>query len=333
MINKADDFPPRDEAEQQDALRSITDVGPKYAEALHQIGVHQPADLVHFTPEKLAEVLRTKAGVKVTPDRIRAKDWIGQARKLGEIQAAISEPEHSPDPVEETGLQKEGGLQMEAGAYPQEAGASEWRERGMFTIKFLEQEDPKGKQAWQITVYHEGGPGPEKPFEGLDPSPWVNWIFARMRLPVETPVELKIAEEQPAAAPGLAHASLPRAQQPAPDEVEFTFEEVDVNPWPEAPKKRLEVVARFRLLGENARRLAGIRAPFQIEFYLINLETNDSINIGSRPRQMEPEQDTYVVRQDFAIPRPGRYELQTILLLPSQGNAAFRSGPIFKVVK
>lgn len=337
MSNEADNLLPDGSPEEQDALRSIGDIGPRYAEALRQIGIHTPTDLARYTPETLAQELREKAGVRVTPDRIRVKDWIGQARELAERQHTAADPDRADDAAEHP----EGEMPAEENPVNTHSpGARDiaLHERGMFTVRFMEGYDPQGRQVWQAWVYTEGGTGPEMPFDGMDPNAWVQWMFEQMGLPAE-PVErpdsyetLEMVDGSQEPETSTSQVVSPEAQIMELEDVGVAFEEVDVNAWPPAPARWLEVEAHFHFEGEHARELAQEQAPFLIEFYLIDLKSQSSSQICSNQGQMEPERIEYSVRQNFAMPAPGQYELQTILLLRNQNTRAFRDGPVFQVV-
>lgn len=68
-----------------DDLTQIRDIGPKFADALRSIGIFRFDQLATETPESLAE--RLMEHVTVRPQRIREKDWIGQAAELARDQA------------------------------------------------------------------------------------------------------------------------------------------------------------------------------------------------------------------------------------------------------
>lgn len=63
-----------------DDLTQISDIGPRFAHALELIGVTRFAQLAAETPESLAD--RLVEHVTVRAQRIRDKDWIGQAARL-----------------------------------------------------------------------------------------------------------------------------------------------------------------------------------------------------------------------------------------------------------
>jgi predicted flap endonuclease-1-like 5' DNA nuclease len=74
---KEDNTPAVDEA---DDLTRINDIGPRFAEALVAIGITRYAQLAAQTPEALAE--RLAQHINVRAQRIRDRDWIGQAARL-----------------------------------------------------------------------------------------------------------------------------------------------------------------------------------------------------------------------------------------------------------
>lgn len=63
-----------------DDLTRIVDIGPRFAEALQKIGITSYKQLAAQTPADLAE--RLSDHVVVRAQRIRDKDWIGQAKRL-----------------------------------------------------------------------------------------------------------------------------------------------------------------------------------------------------------------------------------------------------------
>jgi len=63
-----------------DDLTRIVDIGPRFAEALHKIGITTYEQLAAQTPADLAQRLGDHVAVRA--QRIRDKDWIGQAKRL-----------------------------------------------------------------------------------------------------------------------------------------------------------------------------------------------------------------------------------------------------------
>jgi hypothetical protein len=67
-------------SQEEDTLTQINDIGPRFAAALRAIGITRFEQLAKQTPEALADQLAQH--VTVRPQRIRDKDWIGQAARL-----------------------------------------------------------------------------------------------------------------------------------------------------------------------------------------------------------------------------------------------------------
>ena len=65
----------------QDNLETITGIGPRTAEALSHIGIHRLEELAESTPDGLAKALFDGVGLRISPKRIEAMNWIGQARR------------------------------------------------------------------------------------------------------------------------------------------------------------------------------------------------------------------------------------------------------------
>ncbi|MEP7288791.1 MAG: helix-hairpin-helix domain-containing protein [Chloroflexota bacterium] len=63
-----------------DDLTVIVGIGPVYEKALHDLGVITFAALAEQDPDDLAQRMHTR----VTADRIREEDWIGQAKQLSQ---------------------------------------------------------------------------------------------------------------------------------------------------------------------------------------------------------------------------------------------------------
>lgn len=67
-----------------DDLTKINDIGPRFANALKQIGITRFAQLAELSPDALAE--RLAPLVTVRAQRIATNDWIGQASRLAKEQ-------------------------------------------------------------------------------------------------------------------------------------------------------------------------------------------------------------------------------------------------------
>jgi predicted flap endonuclease-1-like 5' DNA nuclease len=69
-----------DPASGEDDLTTIEGIGPMFADALRAIGIRSFEQLAKQKPETLAE--RLAEHTTVTAQRIRNRDWIGQAKRL-----------------------------------------------------------------------------------------------------------------------------------------------------------------------------------------------------------------------------------------------------------
>lgn len=69
-------------ADQPDDLTLINGIGPRFAEALHTVGISRFAQLAEQDPDDLANKLAPY--VTIRAQRIHDNDWIGQARNLAQ---------------------------------------------------------------------------------------------------------------------------------------------------------------------------------------------------------------------------------------------------------
>lgn len=70
----------------EDDLTAIKDIGQRFADALHAIGITRYDQLAGQTPDDLAA--RLAPHVTVRAQRIRDNDWIGQAARLASGQTS-----------------------------------------------------------------------------------------------------------------------------------------------------------------------------------------------------------------------------------------------------
>ncbi len=84
VLDDVDDAAPEDgsAAPAGDDFTQIKGIGPRYAAALHTVGITHYAQLAKQNPDDLAA--RLAAHVTVTAQRIRERDWIGQAARLAQ---------------------------------------------------------------------------------------------------------------------------------------------------------------------------------------------------------------------------------------------------------
>lgn len=292
----------------RDDLQRIKGIGQAIAQALNSLGVHRYADLVNFTPDSLADLLKAEIP-SISPKRIERDDWIGQAWAL----AQQGKSEHRV-PEEE----------MEAEKDSQKASSPQRPKQDAVFMLFIDRpKDEHGEQAWQTRVYHDES-GEETIFSGVETAPWVNWILERAGLPVAVepiPTETKVAPPQVPATPydaGVEILDVRVSEVPTPLGIQ---------------EKKLMAEVRFQVSGPEAKMLTTEHIPFRIEIYSFDLGKRASKLVASEEGELQPQVFEYPSQQEFPVPRLGRHKLHTIvLLLPPGEMMASHRGPTIKVV-
>jgi hypothetical protein len=295
-------------SEECDDLKAIVGIGPKWADALYEIGVLHFRDLAQYTPQDLSKALLEQAGVRVLPERIEAYDWISQARELAQDAN-----------LERTPLDQE----AEAEAPELALSRTRWKQHAGFSVFFDYGPDEHGERTWQTRVY-DGESGVEELWPGTEPAVWVNWILERAKLPATMkPVVTRAEATAPPALVSLGDA-----------QVEILGVKVTEGvSWPEVGEKRLGVEVRFKVSGTGAEQLATFRIPFQVQLSTSDVESGASTLVASQVGQLEPQVLVYTSRQEFPIPELGSYQLRTDIQLLQLGETmAYHQGPTFGVV-
>lgn len=296
----------------QEGLGIIKGIGPKFAEALSQIGIRRVADLADYTPDTLSEALLNRAGVKVSPERIEANDWIGQARELAEVAKEESTP---PEPDLITVNKPD----------------ATWNEHAYFSLKFEYMNDEDGQKSWQTHIYREQDGGEAVEFPGIDDSAtWVDWILERAKLP-------DLAKLPPTGSEVGAPAETEATILPTPVTQEYVRIKIldvqlsEARPRSALAEKHLVSEVHFQVLGAQVEMNTAESYPLQIEVQTINLESDASNLVASEDDQIQPQ--TYRKTQQFPIPEVGHYELQSqvALLLPNGKVSDVHKGPRFRV--
>ena len=302
-----------------DDLQAITDIGPKFADALRKIGIQHFSDLACHTPEELSKALIEQTNVNVSPARIEAKNWIGQASEKAQQVSSRCNPHNEGS---------EGRNQPEAAP-----NHPVWRQHADFSVFFDHITDEHGERIWQTRVY-DGKSGDEEPLSGLDPALWVNWILDRAELPLPSgafQTETTIAAEP---TPSEGEPGQPTEQTTI---YEAGIEITDVQmPGVKAAsavqRKQLMVEVQFQISGSEAETLAAERGPFWIQVHGLGLE-NGALKFSTSKRgKLEPHKFEYTVQFEFPVPALGRYELQSLVLLPPPvERMALYEGPKFRL--
>jgi predicted flap endonuclease-1-like 5' DNA nuclease len=289
-----------------DDLQQIKGIGDTVEQALHSLDIHCYADLVNFTPDSLADLLKVKIP-SISPKRIARGDWIGQARMLAR-QAKVERTQPEGQATEEAKKSKK------SPTYPA------WRHRAGFTVLFEHIADERGKQAWRTRVHHEEA-DKEESFSGTEAVLWANWILEQAELPaIVEPTSAKTEAPEPA----------------APDEAQIEILDVQVSetgPSSSVPEKRLRVDVCFQISGAKAEALVAERIPFRVEVHTVDLKEGTLNLVASGLSRFQPKIFEYTSQQTFPIPELGHYELHVlVLVLPPGEMMTYHRDHTLKVV-
>jgi hypothetical protein len=278
-------------------LSAIDGIGPKTATALPEIGINSYAELAAYLTKHSATDLSeslAERGVQVAARKIENEDWLGEARKLaGQENTEPANLEHAERAAEE------------GENTPNRPGSP--LDEIPFMVIFRREKD-----RWKVITYDERYNGPEKEW-GIEPSEWAHWILRQMRPHIELDL-----------APTEAEAGPPP---------ETKIEILAVKPSEAERFKKLAAEVHFELSGSQKDTLAAARTPFWIHVHTVDLVSETESLVASQRRELEPQVFKYKERLEFPIPELGRYELQSLVLLPPPvGRMTLCQGPTFKVV-
>jgi hypothetical protein len=302
----------------RDDLGTINGIGPKYAEALYQVGIRHFADLARYSPEALSAALAEKTDAKVPPERIEANDWIGQANVLAQQTSSGHRP-------------------FEENADEADVPEKKWHEHAYFSLKFEYLSGEPDQQTWRTHIYREQNGGEELKVDGIaETTRWVNWILDKANLPDVVdylPEEVETPAKTEAATPDSAEAKAePAIPEPTTIEI-LDIQLSEAGPSLDIPEKRLMAEVRFQLSGAEAETLTADRLPYRVEVHAIDLNSQETNLVASGRGELQPQVFEYANQQKFPIPETGRYELHSIvLLLPPGALATYYRGPIVNIV-
>jgi hypothetical protein len=322
-LNQTLDRPPDD----GDGLRQIKGIGQAIAQALNSLGIHRYADLVSFTPNSLADLLKAEIPT-ISSKRIEREDWIGQAQSLAHSQEELEPPRPEADEAPAPSAE---GREKDTGKAPRK----DWRELADFFVSFGFAIGPEGEERLQTKVHHSQADKP-KEWDGIVTDELINWMLNQADLSLPTETEAQV-EEKPPAKPPLTEpkvATPPVPVTPYDARVEILEVQVSEVPTPFGVReKKLMAEVRFQISGPEAKTLTTEPIPFRIEVHTVDLESGVSTLVASEGNQLQPRGFEYTRQQAFPLPDIGRYELHTIvLLLPPGEMMAFHRGPTIKVV-
>ena len=98
-------------------------------------------------------------------------------------------------------------------------------------------------------------------------------------------------------------------------------------------QKKLLTEVSFRISGTDAESITRGNFPFQVSGYIVDLNNNTANPITSKQETLRNNEFEYTSQYEFPVPKPGRYELHSIvLLLPPYTRMACYPGPILNIV-
>ncbi|KAA3661480.1 MAG: hypothetical protein DWQ04_16320 [Chloroflexi bacterium] len=310
---------------QNDNLESISGIGPTFARALNQIGINQFADLTRYSPQQLSIALANKANVKVSPERIEANDWIGQAKVLGQSTNQKAAPQ-----------QKTKNSKPAAKSAPRVGSREKNRhQHAGFSLFFDYLVPEQGIKEWQTYLYHEES-GEEVKLDGTETAVWAEWIIKQAQFPDEPEAEL-LKEELPKEAPpkekqkeepvaDITHAAQSQAAR---------LQVVDVNTVsaPDLPADEFMIEVQLAVAGGGAQSIVNKQIPFQVEIQTLDLMNSQIINFVEMGQQkFQAGKLDYQVRMVLPIPDVGRYELLTVAYVNKPAEMiAYHTGPILNI--
>jgi predicted flap endonuclease-1-like 5' DNA nuclease len=298
-----------------DGLQRIKGIGQAFAQALNSLGIYRHADIVSFTPDSLADLLKAEIR-SISPRRIARDDWIGQARAL----AGSHEKTESLQPeAHETTAPSAEGQEKDRAEIPRK----DWRELADFFVSFGFEIAKDGEEQLKTRVHHSQADEP-KDWNGIATEELINWMLSQAKLTL--PVEPSPPETRTAARPVPV----------APYDTQIKIPEVRVSEIPTLSglrEKKLVVDVRFQVSGPEAETLTAGRTRFRIEVHTVNLDSRASRLVTSEEGQLQPQVFEYASQHEFPVPTLGRHELHTIiLLLPPGDMMVVHRGPTINVV-
>lgn len=287
---------------EQDSLREISDIGPKYNRALKKIGVHRFADLAQYTPAQLAAQLTERGDVNVKAERIEKHDWIGQAKRLANLpkkaNAALPLVVHGKRPS------------------PTDTKPEGWRQVAGFSLFFDTIVHDSGEQEWQTRLYHEET-YQDTLLASIETAVWADWIVTHAQLPK---VESERDVEETA-------VSTPATTLP---DVKLHIDNVAVSG---AAGDRIDVNIRLGFIGADAPATSNQPISCLVEFQTIDLISHTvAQHFEAEQSQLQPGTGVFHLQKSLPIPDAGRYELFTVVYVQSPLEMlACHTGPTLKV--
>jgi hypothetical protein len=328
----------------RDDLQQIKGIGPFTAVALNNLGIYRFSDLVNFTPESLADLLKTMTA-SISPQRIERDNWLGQARALTQRPQEPSSPQPETDEADQPLLESQveaaeplapqalDQAETEESPLPfierkerNRATRENWRELADFFVSFGYTLDEEGRERLETKVIHYQVDQSDQ-WEGVATSQLLNWMLRQANLPLLAELETEVEAETPA-------TPAPLTEETVLELAELWVSEVKMPALADGQQavEMLRAESRLNLTGPAANNLAADQLPFRFEIYLVNTETHHSQLIASQEGQLTPGVLSYEVQQDFPLPAIGRYQLYLIASVLPPGDAVVHlQGPVIRI--
>jgi hypothetical protein len=298
--------------EGQDDFQKIKGIGKSIAQALNGLGITTYADLAAYSPDHLMEQLKGRLP-PIALQRARPEEWVHQAQALSQQQPLSRES---------------------SGRQANRAGRN-WREIADFFVSFGYEVQADGQEHLKTRAHHSQEDQLME-WEGLELEDLAAWMLER--------VELKPSQEVGEAAHPTAGQS--ELAEPLPSEADSEPEAIRlelINLWvsevtmPVAIQGQqqtgyLRLDGTLQISGLDAESSTYERLEYNLELYLIDTETKQSMLVRTFTDHLEPGRLEYPLQQDFEIPPVGRYQLFVAATLPaSSADAAHLQGPVIEV--
>jgi len=290
----------------QDDFRKIKGIGEVTAQALYRLGIQTYEELAQLTSAKLAELLKGKISA-LSLHRIPKDDWPGQARSL------MNETRRNPD---------------EPQSHP--AHRETWRELADFFISFGYAIDDQGEEHLQTKVHHSQADKLQQ-WDGIASDQLIAWMLKQANLPETAQNETSVPET------GVSGSGT--VQIEGGKIIQMTLSDVWVNevsmptdPTAERQENLLRIETQLTLPDGQALNQVFDHAPYAVETYLIDMQTNQSKLVNAYTDHLSAGNQSYQITQDINIPDAGRYQLILFArLLPPLIGIAQAQGPLIRV--
>lgn len=316
-LNQAAETP----ADNRDDLQQIKGIGQAIEQALNSFHIYCYLDLVDFTPDSLADLLKAKIP-SISPHRIKNDDWLGQAQVLAASQQKSESPQPEADDAPVPSAKSQG---KNVDKVPHK----NWRELADFFVSFGYAVDSEGKERLQTKVHHSQADKLVR-WEGVALDQLVNWMLTQANLPLPTAKETSVEADRQL----KTTSSRPVTEEAFLELSNLWVSEVKT-PVPTGGQQQsalLRAESHLNLSGQAAIRLTNNQLPYIIELFLVDTKTNQSKLVTSDSGQLAPGKLDYKIQQDFDIPSVGRYQFFIIARLLPPGTAATHlQGPIIRV--